>query len=79
MRMNVKRNDNVVTYISKMNVYGNRKTIVVNHSKKEFASSGTYLGDFGKVKKDILVRDLKKIKEDLISRDYQEYHCVGIE
>ena len=62
--------NNVFTYTSKFNSYGNRLTLTVNHIKKIYMFSGCHQGDYGTLEENLLQKEIKAIEKDLIQKGY---------
>lgn len=60
------------TYLTKLNVNGNRSTLILEEENKVYVRSGGHLGDHGETVTKLRLKDIKEIEKDLISQGYKK-------
>lgn len=78
-RMKVKSTDDVRTYIARPNTNGNRYTIIINHTTKEYYYRSYYIGQYGDVTDKQHIKAIKEHAKFCIENNYQEKTCVDYE
>ena len=65
------KNQSIVTYNSKHDIYGNRKNLVVNHDTKEVYFYGCNAYNLGNVNNDLGIREVNNMYKEYLSEGYK--------
>lgn len=63
--------ENITTYNSKHDVYGNRRNLTVNHDKKELYFYGCNCYNLGNVYNDMGIREVNRLHKEFLSEGYK--------